>query len=45
MDSNSGKGIDNSLKRINSIYNENSEKYANKGRIGKINTCNDFRYS
>lgn len=35
VDSNSGKGIDNSLKRINSIYNENSEKYANKGRIGK----------
>lgn len=35
VDSNSGKGIDNSLKRINSIYNESSEKYANKGRIGK----------
>ena len=35
VDSNSGKGIDNSLKRINSIYNENFEKYANKGRIGK----------
>ena len=35
VDSNSGKGIDNSLKRINSIYNEGSEKYANKGRIGK----------
>ena len=35
VDSNSGKGIQETVKKIEKIYKENSEKYVNKGIIGK----------
>jgi len=35
VDSSSGKGINESIKAIEKIYNENEEKFINKGRIGK----------
>lgn len=35
VDSNSGKGINEAIRRIEKIYNENEEKFSNKGRIGK----------
>ena len=35
MDSNSGKGINEAIRKIEKIYNEDEHKYSNKGRIGK----------
>lgn len=34
-DSNSGKGINEAIKKIEQIYLQNSEKFSSKGRIGK----------
>lgn len=33
--SNSGKGINEAIRKIEKIYNDDDEKYLNKGRIGK----------
>ncbi len=35
VDSNSGKGISEAIKKIEQIYEEGKEKFTNKGRIGK----------
>ena len=35
VDSNSGKGINEAIRKIEKIYNEDEEKYSSKGRIGK----------
>lgn len=35
VDSNSGKGVGEAIRKIEAIYQENEEKFANKGRIGK----------
>lgn len=35
VDSNSGKGIQETIRKIEEIYEESAQKYANKGRIGK----------
>ena len=35
VDSNTGKGINEAIKKIEKIYNEDEEKYSNKGRVGK----------
>ena len=35
VDSNSGKGINEAIKKIEDIYNENEQKFSNKGRVGK----------
>ena len=35
VDSNSGKGINEAIRKIEKIYNNDEEKYSNKGRIGK----------
>lgn len=35
VDSNSGKGISDAIKKIEQIYNKNKERFSNKGRIGK----------
>ena len=35
VDSNSGKGINEAIRKIEKIYNEDEEKYSKKGRIGK----------
>lgn len=34
-DSNSGKGINEAIKKIEQIYLQNSEKFSSKGRVGK----------
>lgn len=35
VDSNSGKGIQEALRKIEEVYKEKAEKYSEKGRIGK----------
>lgn len=35
VDSNSGKGIEQAVRKIGEIYTQNEEKFSNKGRIGK----------
>ncbi len=35
VDSNSGKGIQETIRKIEEIYGEDAQKYANKGRVGK----------
>lgn len=35
VDSNSGKGISEAIRKIEQIYNESEEKFSNKGRVGK----------
>ncbi len=35
VDASSGKGINEAIRKIEKIYNEDEEKYSNKGRIGK----------
>lgn len=35
VDSNSGKGIQEAIRKIEEIYRKSAEKFANKGRIGK----------
>lgn len=35
VDSNSGKGIEQAVRKIEEIYTQNEEKFSNKGRIGK----------
>lgn len=35
VDSNSGKGVAEAIRKIEAIYRENEGKFANKGRIGK----------
>lgn len=35
VDSNSGKGINEAIKKIEKIYAENEEKFSNRGRVGK----------
>ena len=35
VDSNSGKGIGEAVRKIEAVYQENEEKFASKGRVGK----------
>lgn len=35
VDSNSGKGIQETIRKIEEIYEKDAQKYANKGRVGK----------
>lgn len=35
VDSNTGKGISDAIKKIENVYKDNEEKFVNKGRIGK----------
>ena len=35
VDSNSGKGIQDALRKIEEVYKEKAEKYSEKGRVGK----------
>lgn len=35
VDSNSGKGIQEAIKKIEEVYNQEEKRYSNKGRVGK----------